>query len=132
MPPSEQAPRVPVNASPAMSPGAGPAMPPPPGAGGPPPGAGRPPAGSEGNVMVNIPKGAFDAMHRIVLQLAIGLNELKKNVDAQQSGGGMPPGAGSIPPEAGSEPSASPAPEGEGDASDEEFLKGLAEEGTKR
>ena len=125
MPPSEQAPRVPVNASPAMSPGAGPAMPPPPGAGG-------PPAGPEGNVMINIPKGAFDAMHRIVLQLAVGLNELKKNVDAQQSGGGMPPGAGPVPPGAGPEPSASPAPEGEGDASDEEFLKGLAEEGTKR
>jgi hypothetical protein len=84
--------------------------------------------------MINIPKGAFDAMHRIVLQLAVGLNELKKNVDAQQSGGAPmpPPGAGPVPPGAGPEPSAPPAPEGEGDASDEEFLKGLAEEGTKR
>jgi hypothetical protein len=121
MPPSEQASRVSVNASPAMSPEAEPSMPPP-RAGGPPPG--------DGGVMINIPKGAFDAMHRIVISLAVGLTELKKTVDAQ-AGGGMPPEGMPMPPQAGPVPSG-PSPEGVGDESEESFLKGLAEEGSKR
>lgn len=113
LPPSEQAPSTPVNNSPAMSPDM----------------AGGAPAGDQGSVMVNMPKAAFDAIHQLVTQLAQGLDQLKQGVDAQAGGGqGAPAPAGPAAPAAGA-----PAEEtGPGEQSDEEFLKGLAEEGSKR
>jgi hypothetical protein len=80
--------------------------------------------------MINIPKGAFDAMHRIVISLAVGLTELKKTVDAQ-AGGGMPPQGMPVPPQADQVPPGPSSEEG-GDESEESFLKGLAEEGSNR
>lgn len=106
MPPSEQNPGVPLDNSPAM---ASPDM-----------GA---PAPADNNVMISMPKPAFDAMHAIVMQLASGLEQLKKNVDSQNQGAAAPktPAA-----------PAAPADSAAGEPSDEDFLKGLAEEGNKR
>lgn len=108
MPPSEQNPGVPVDNSPAMSPEAPAGMPAPGG------------AASGGNVTISMPKAEFDAMHAIVMQLATALNQLKSNVD-QPAGGPVPVGMAS-----------EPKPMEGGEPSDEDFLKGLAEEGNKR
>ena len=111
MPPSEQAPSTPVNNSPAMSPDM----------------AGGAPAGDQGSVMVSMPKAAFDAIHQLVTQLAQGLDQLKQGVDTQ-AGKGQGAPAGPVAPSAGA-----PSEEAsEGEQSDEDFLKGLAEEGSKR
>jgi len=111
MPPSEQAATTPTNNSPAMSPDM---------AGGDAPAA---PAGDQdGSVMVNMPKAAFDAIHQLVTQLAQGLDQLKQGVEAQAKGGEAP--APAAAPE-----QAPAAPEG---PSDDDFLKGIAEEGNKR
>jgi hypothetical protein len=116
MPPSEQADRVPTNNSPAMAPTPAPM-----------------PAPAGGNVMITIPKAAFDAVHTLVLQLATGLDQLKKHVDSQSAG--APQGAPSMPAPA---PAATPAPAASEDESseneqgeDEDFLKGVAEAGNK-
>jgi len=105
MPPSEQNPGVPVNNSPAMVPT--------------PPAVPAGPAAPEGNVMISMPKQVFDAMHGIVVQLAMTLDKLRGTVE--QGPGGAP---SQVPPPAAPEPS-----QGE---TDEDFLKGLAEEGNQR
>jgi hypothetical protein len=79
-----------------------------------------------GNVMLTIPKAAFDAVHALVLELATGLDQLKKNVDGQ-AGAGQPP-MSEVAPES---PEMAPV-EAAGGQSDDDFLKGLAEEGNKR
>ena len=111
MPPSEQNPGVPVDNSPAM---ASPDM-----------GTTAPAAAEQGSVMVNMPKAAFDAIHELVSQLAQGLDQLKQSVEAQAQGGAPAPAPEAAAPTA-------PAPAPEGGQSDEDFLKGLAEEGNKR
>jgi len=108
MPPSERAATTPTDNSPAMSPDmAAPAA---------------PAGGQDGSVMVNMPKAAFDAIHQLVTQLAQGLDQLKQGVEAQAQGGAAPA------------PAAAPAaaPEASEGPSDDDFLKGIAEEGNKR
>ena len=79
--------------------------------------------------MISMPKAAFDAIHMLVTQLAQGLDQLKQSVEAQ-AGGQQPPADGApapaapVPPQAG----AGGAPEPD----DDDFLKGLAQEGNKR
>lgn len=86
-----------------------------------------PPAG--GDVMINLPKVAFDAMHQIVMQLASGLDQLAKEVNQQAAG--SPPGGGEMPPDMGGDmggnmPLGGAAPE------DEEFLRSMMEEGNSK
>jgi len=78
------------------------------------------PAG--GQVMVQMPADAFDAIHAMVTQLASGLESLKASVD-QQKGSGSP--------EMAPESAEAPAP-AQPSGSDEEFLKSLAQEGSMR
>jgi len=70
-----------------------------------------------GQVMVQMPSDAFDSIYMLVSQLQSGLEALKANVEAQKSGsvGGQ-----------------AMAPEAPSSASDEEFLKSLAQEGSMR
>jgi hypothetical protein len=75
------------------------------------------PAG--GQVMVEMPSDAFDAIYTLVTQLASGLETLKSDVDAQK-GGAMPPEGEMMPPEAAAV------------GADEEFLNSLAQEGSMR
>lgn len=82
-----------------------------------------------GDVMISLPKAAFDTLHQIVMQLASGLDQLAKEVNQQAAG--APPGGGEIPPDMGGEmggemPSGGTAPE------DEEFLKSMMEEGNSK
>lgn len=74
-----------------------------------------------GKVMVEMPSDAFDSIYELVTQLASGLDALKADVEAQKQGsvGGEPAPAQSAAPAAAS-------------ASDEEFLKSLAQEGSMR
>jgi hypothetical protein len=76
-------------------------------------------APADGQVMVQMPSDAFDAIYTLVTQLATGLETLKSDVEAQK-GGAMPPEGEMMPPEA--------SPTG----ADEEFLKSLAQEGSMR
>ena len=78
-------------------------------------------ASQGGQVMVEMPSDAFDAIYALVTQLASGLESLKAEVDAQKSAeaGMATEGAeASMPPE--------------GDGTDEEFLKSIAEQGSVR
>lgn len=77
-----------------------------------------------GDVMISMPKGAFDAMHQIVMQLSQGLDELAKGVNAQAKGG-SPEGAMEAEKEAAS-------PRGAASSEDEEFLKSMMEEGNAK
>jgi len=106
MPPSDQNPGVPIDNSPAM---ASPDM--------------AAPAGDGGSVMISMPKVAFDAIHQLVTQLSQGLDQLKQGVDTQAQGGAPAPAAPAAP--AASAPTSEPE-------NDEDFLKGLAQEGNKR
>jgi hypothetical protein len=75
--------------------------------------------------MVTMPKVAFDAIHALVTQLATGLDQLKQGVEKQAAGSaGEPPAE--MPPQAptGGQESAG--------GSDEDFLKGLAAEGSQK
>jgi hypothetical protein len=75
-----------------------------------------------GQVMVQMPSDAFDAIYALVTQLAGGLESLKADVDAQKEGGN---------PEMASESAEAPmTPEDAG--IDEEFLKSIAEQGSVR
>ena len=76
-------------------------------------------APSGGQVMVEMPSDAFDAIYTLVTQLASGLETLKSDVDAQK-GGAMPPEGEMMPPEAAAV------------GADEEFLNSLAQEGSMR
>jgi hypothetical protein len=78
------------------------------------------PAG-DGSVMISMPKVAFDAIHQLIVQLASGVDSLAQNVNQQASGAAAPEAAPSMP----SAPEA-PAP------ADEDFLKGIAQEGSQR
>ena len=73
------------------------------------------PAG--GQVMVQMPSDAFDSIYMLVSQLQSGLEALKSDVEAQKVGSA---GGGAMTPEA-------PI-----NASDEQFLKSLAQEGSMR
>jgi hypothetical protein len=73
------------------------------------------PAG--GQVMVQMPSDAFDSIYMLVSQLQSGLEALKSDVEAQKGGSA---GGGAM------------APEAPINASDEEFLKSLAQEGSMR
>ena len=75
------------------------------------------PAG--GQVMVEMPSDAFDAIYTLVTQLASGLETLKLDVDAQKGGATAPEGE-MMPPEAAAV------------GADEEFLNSLAQEGSMR
>jgi hypothetical protein len=106
MPPSEQADRVPTDNSPAMSQA---------------PMAPQGPAG--GNVMVNIPMAEFEEIYKIILKLAIGMGQLRKSAMGR---GAAAPAA----PMAAPAPATEPSTENES-GEDEDFLKGVAEEGNK-
>ena len=74
-----------------------------------------------GQVMVEMPSDAFDAVYALVTQLASGLESLKADVDAQKgAGAGMA-----------QENAQAPMPP-EGAGTDEEFLKSIAEQGSVR
>jgi hypothetical protein len=75
-----------------------------------------------GQVMVEMPSDAFDAIYALVTQLASGLESLKAEVDAQK---------GSANPEMAPESAEAPMPP-EGAGTDEEFLKSIAEQGSVR
>jgi len=77
-----------------------------------------PPQG--GDVMISMPKSAFDQMQQIVQALAQGLNELAKSVNGQAQGGEMEA------QEEAAMPGGAPA------AEDDEFLKGMMEEGNAK
>jgi len=103
-------------------------MPTPSSGGGMPPSA---PAGGESDVMIRLPKAAFDAMHQIIMQLASGMDQLAQGVN--QEGGGMPPEMGGMPTEmaAGMSQAGAPA-RGGGSPDDEEFLRSLMAEGNEK
>ena len=75
-----------------------------------------------GQVMVEMPSDAFDAIYALVTQLASGLESLKADVDAQKGAGGEEmalQGAETSMPS-------------ENKEIDEEFLKSIAEQGSVR
>lgn len=74
-----------------------------------------------GKVMVEMPSDAFDSIYALVTQLASGLDALKADVEAQKKGSAAPAEA-----PAGEAAPAAPS------SSDEEFLKGIAAEGSMR
>lgn len=80
-----------------------------------------PPTG--GDVMISMPKAAFDAMQQIVMQLSQGLNELAKSVNSQA---GNP--EGEMEYKEGEEEGEEEGAENE----DEAFLKGMMEEGNMK
>ena len=82
-----------------------------------------PQGGGDGSVMVTMPKVAFDAIHALVTQLATGLDQLKQGVDKEASGAPSEPPS-EMPPQA-------PAGGAQG-GDDEEFLKGMAAEGSQK
>lgn len=73
------------------------------------------PAG-DGSVMISMPKDAFDAIHQLIVQLAQGVDALAQGVNQEAASAGEAP----------------MAPAGEPAGMDEEFLKGIAEEGSQR
>ena len=73
---------------------------------------------SGGEVMISMPKQAFDMMHQLVTQLASGLDQLKQGIDSQ---------AGAVAPAA--SPAGPAMPEGQ--MSDEDFLNQIASQGTR-
>jgi len=83
-----------------------------------------PQGGQDGSVMISMPKIAFDAIHALVTQLASGIDQLKQGVDQQVSGSGAP--SEEMPPAGPTGGQESPS------GSDEDFLKGLAQEGSKK
>jgi len=88
-----------------------------------------PPTG--GDVMISMPKAAFDAMQQIVMQLSQGLNELSKSVNSQA---GNPSPEGEMEYEEGEEEGEENEDEAMGMAAkkDEEFLKGMMAEGNMK
>ena len=76
-----------------------------------------------GQVMVQMPADAFDAIHTLVTQLASGLDSLKADVEKQKGGAASPEAA----------PATQSAPAGGPSSPDEEeFLKSIAEQGSMR
>jgi hypothetical protein len=80
-----------------------------------------PPTG--GQVMVQMPADAFDAIHTLVTQLASGLDSLKAEVEKQKGGAPAPEAAPASPAEQAGAPTS---------ADEEEFLKSIAEQGSMR
>lgn len=101
-------PEMSADMPPGMPPGAGPNMPP----------------GGDGEVMMSIPRSAFEQLHQIVKQLATGLDELAAGMGID--GAGAPPAGPSMPPEMGEEGMEGASEE------DEEFLRSLMEEGNAK
>ena len=83
-----------------------------------------PQGGGDGSVMVTMPKVAFDAIHALVTQLATGLDQLKQGVEQQAAVAGEPPAE--MPP------AAPTGGQGGAGGSDEDFLKGMAAEGSQK
>jgi hypothetical protein len=121
MPPSEQTPNVPGNLPPEGGPESPTVAPSEPGTGG----------------VVAIPKPVFEAVYSLVVQLASGLYQIKTSTDSQTPAKSLPVSPEAAAPAA-PEAAAPAAPEAAGpmqrapEESDEEFLKGLAEQGNKR
>lgn len=90
-----------------------------------------PPAGgASDSVMIQMPKGAFDMMAALVMELASGVQQLQSSVEMQKAAGDMPADMAGAPMGA---PAGAEAPmEPEGAPSDEEFLKELAKEGSMK
>jgi hypothetical protein len=88
-----------------------------------------PSPGAGGDVMMSVPKAAFDAIHQVVMELSKSLDELAGGINQQAAqsdaamGGGMGAGMEEMPEGEGLE-GASPE--------DEEFLKGMMEEGNAK
>jgi len=74
-----------------------------------------------GQVMVQMPSDAFDAIYSLVTELASGLDALKADVDKQKGESASPAPEG-----------AEMAPEAPESTEDEEFLKSIAEQGSMR
>ena len=85
-----------------------------------------PQGGDSGSVMISMPKEAFDAIHQLISQLSSGFDNLAQSVGQQAGGAGEPP----APPEGGMPPQA-PAG-GMQSGGDDDFLKGIAQEGNAR
>lgn len=85
------------------------------------------PPAQGGDVMISMPKTAFDAMHQIVMSLADGLHQLAQNIEGQAAQGSPASPKGEM--EAQGEEA---MPGGAGGAEDEEFLKSLTEEGNSK
>lgn len=85
------------------------------------------PPAQGGDVMISMPKAAFDAMQQIVQSLAQGLAQLAQDVEGQAGQGGSASPKGEM--EAQSEEA---MPGGAGESEDEEFLKSLTEEGNSK
>lgn len=79
-------------------------------------------AGGDGSVMITMPLDAFKGIYSLVMQLAQGADNLMQTVNQQAKGGETAP----MPPAApkGGAASAPGNP-------DEDFLNGIAEEGSK-
>ena len=97
-----------------------------------PPGGPGGPGG--GDVMISLPKAAFDTMHQIVMQLASGLDQLANDINQQAAGAAS--GGGDMPPDMGGDmggdmPPGGSAPGGT-DPKDEEFLRSMMEEGNSK
>lgn len=106
-----------------MTPPAGPSMP-----SDMPPGMGMPPGpDTGGEVMMTVPKSAFDALIAVVDQLSSGLKQLSAGVEQQKaaSEGGMEDMGEMGDMEGGMEPSGGASP-------DEEFLKSMVAENNAR
>jgi hypothetical protein len=89
-------------------------------------GPSAPPAGAgagDGSVNVTMPKAAFDALHQQIMQIAQILDSLAQDV-GKQAGGAKMPDMGGMP--------AGGPPEGGPSSEDEEFLKGIAAQGSAR
>ena len=82
------------------------------------------PPAQGGDVMISMPKAAFDAMQQIVQSLAQGLAQLQRDVEGQAKG--MPSQGAMEAKKEASMPGGAPAPE------DEEFLKSMMEEGNAK
>jgi hypothetical protein len=83
-----------------------------------------PPQG--GDVMISMPKSAFDALQQIVQALSQGLDELSQTVNGQAKEGAA---EGEMEAEA---PEAENETEIEIESKDKEFLKGMMEEGNMK
>jgi len=95
------------------------------------PGDMAPPAKGGGGVMISMPRDAFEAIRSIVTELASGLDALSASI-AKQAGEGMPPEGAGMPPEASAMPPGGSTPPGGMSGADDEFLKGIAMEGSQR
>lgn len=97
-------------------------------------GATSPDAGGDGggDVMINMPKSAFDALHQMVQQLASGLEQLAQSVNGKEGGGDAGAAAATPPSPADGAPMAKPAAKSAKDMTDEEFLQNMVNKSNAR